>query len=106
MMANASGHRLRLEKLLPNGSMVFILRKERVTIHEELRNRSEFFINNGTFKLAHVELSDEGQYKVDIHTPDGSLMTSKTLELQVVQGKNRACQTHSYIMKFIINHHV
>lgn len=84
VMANASGHQLRCKKQLPSGSInVFTLKKEKVVIEEALRNRTEFFINNGTFKISKVEKNDSGQYTVEIFTSQGVRLETKNVNLEV-----------------------
>ncbi|KAF7660316.1 hypothetical protein LDENG_00284560 [Lucifuga dentata] len=89
LMANATGHQVRCSKLLPSGStgkeFVFSLKKEKVIIQEELGNRTEFFISNGTFKITNVEAADSGQYAVLVFDPNGVRLSTKTFEVQVVQ---------------------
>lgn len=84
MMTNASGLRLECKKHLPTGSTkVFSLKKGNVTIQESLRNRTKFFINNGTLKISHVEKEDSGQYKVDIFDLNGVLLRKIEVKLDV-----------------------
>lgn len=72
VMTNASGYQLRCKKELPSGPItVFSVRKEKVTIQEEFKNRTEFFINNGTLKITNVERNDSGQYSVEVFDPNG-----------------------------------
>nr|XP_029968051.1 natural killer cell receptor 2B4 isoform X2 [Salarias fasciatus] len=89
-MRNASGHRLQCKKEINGTSIkVFTLRKEKVTWHDEAsRNRTEFFINNGTLKIISVEKEDSGQYTVQIHTSDGLHVTDVTFELYVKENLN------------------
>uniref|UniRef100_A0AAQ5XGB8 Immunoglobulin V-set domain-containing protein n=1 Tax=Amphiprion ocellaris TaxID=80972 RepID=A0AAQ5XGB8_AMPOC len=66
VMTNASGYQLRCKKTLPSGSItVFNVRREKVTIQDEFKNRTEFFINNGTLKITNVERNDSGQYSIE-----------------------------------------
>ncbi|KAI4819311.1 hypothetical protein KUCAC02_004564 [Chaenocephalus aceratus] len=84
VMNNASGHRLGCKRQLPTGPrIVFNLKKERVTIHESLKNRTEFFINNGTLKITHVEMNDSGVYNVEIFQHDGVLLRNVNFQLVV-----------------------
>ncbi|XP_078145140.1 uncharacterized protein LOC144542412 [Centroberyx gerrardi] len=84
LMANASGHQLRCKKELPSGSTnVFSLKKDKVVIQEAWRNRTEFFISNGTFKLSNVEKADSGQYTVEVFHPNGVLLETKHVKLDV-----------------------
>ncbi|KAK1904438.1 T-cell surface antigen CD2 [Dissostichus eleginoides] len=95
VMNNASGHRLWCKRQFPTGSItVFNLKKERVTIHDSLKNRTEFFINNGTLKITHVERNDSGVYNVEIFRHNGVLLRNVNFEL-VVQGK---CLSSSLFM--------
>ncbi|KAI9538973.1 hypothetical protein NQZ68_009050 [Dissostichus eleginoides] len=84
VMNNASGHRLWCKRQFPTGSItVFNLKKERVTIHDSLKNRTEFFINNGTLKITHVERNDSGVYNVEIFRHNGVLLRNVNFELVV-----------------------
>lgn len=88
VMSNASGHVLKCKKQLPTGSInVFSTKGDKVKIQESFRNRTEFFINNGTLKITNVERNDSGQYIVDVFTQDGVLMRSMKVNLDV-QGKS------------------
>lgn len=87
VMTNASGYQVWCKKQLPNGLMnVFSLRKDQVMIYKEFRNRTEFFINNGTFKISNVERNDSGRYIVEIFYPNGVFVGKVNVQLDV-QGK-------------------
>lgn len=89
VMTNASGHRLQCKKQLPTGSMnVFSLKKEKVTIQEAFRNRTEFFIYNGTLKITNVERNDSGQYSVDVFDPNGVLLKNINIKLDVQENNS------------------
>ncbi|KAK9518025.1 hypothetical protein VZT92_023353 [Zoarces viviparus] len=84
LMTNASGQQLKCKKKLPTGSInVFSLKKERVTIQESYRNRTEFFINSGTLKITKLERSDSGQYTVDVFDPEGIQLRTINVKLDV-----------------------
>lgn len=84
VMTNASGYQLRCKKELPSGPMiVFSVKKERVTIQEEFKNRTEFFINNGTLKITNVERNDSGQYSVEVFDPNGVQVNIMSFNLDV-----------------------
>ncbi|XP_078116841.1 uncharacterized protein LOC144524447 [Sander vitreus] len=88
VMTNASGHVLKCKKQLPTGSInVFSTKGDKVKIQESFRNRTEFFINNGSLKITNVERNDSGQYITDVFTQDGVLMRSMKVKLDV-QEKN------------------
>lgn len=86
-MTNTSGYQLYCKKQLPSGPInVFNLRKEKVTIQEIFRNRTEFFINSGTFKITSVQKTDSGQYTVEVFDLNG--VRVKTIHVKLdVQGK-------------------
>ncbi|KAM8910585.1 uncharacterized protein AB9W97_006899 [Spinachia spinachia] len=78
------GHQLQLKKKLPAGPMnVFSLKKDRVTIHEAYRNRTEFLISSGTLKMTKMAMSDSGQYSVDVFDADGINQRSINVTLDV-----------------------
>ncbi|KAK5864851.1 hypothetical protein PBY51_016058 [Eleginops maclovinus] len=84
VLTNASGHRLQCKKQLQTGPInVFSLKKERVTIFDSFKNRTEFFITNGTLKITHVEKNDSGLYNVDIFQHDGVLLRNVSFKLNV-----------------------
>ncbi|GAA6235853.1 uncharacterized protein LOC118319263 [Lates japonicus] len=81
---NASNHQVRCNKQLPSGSMkVFVLMKEKVTIYEPFRNRTEFFINNGTFKMTNLERNDSGQYIIEVFDSNGVFVKEMNIQLNV-----------------------
>uniref|UniRef100_A0A8C3G4Y0 Immunoglobulin V-set domain-containing protein n=1 Tax=Cyclopterus lumpus TaxID=8103 RepID=A0A8C3G4Y0_CYCLU len=87
LMTNASGQQLWCKKKLTSGSInIFSLKKEKVTIQGPYRNRTEFFINNGTLKITKVERNDSGEYTVDVFDPNGILLRTMNVKLDV-QGK-------------------
>lgn len=84
VMVNASGLLLICKKQLPTGYVqVFTLKKETVTIQEALKNRTEFFIHNGTLKITNVEKNDSGQYNIVVYNPNGILMKNISFKLDV-----------------------
>ncbi|KAM3612958.1 uncharacterized protein V6R79_017936 [Siganus canaliculatus] len=84
IMTNASGYHLRCKKHLPSGPInVFSLKKEKVTVQQELRNRTEFSISNGTLKIADVQWSDAGEYHVEIFTPHGKYVDNIYINLEI-----------------------
>lgn len=84
MMTNATNHQLWCKKLPPFGSTnVFTLRRGKLTIQDEYKNRTEFFISNGTLKLTHMERNDSGQYSVEVFDPNGVHMRDINLTLDV-----------------------
>lgn len=87
IMKNASGHRVKFKKHLPTESVsVFSLKREEVTIQEPYKNRTEFFISNGTLKITHVERNDAGQYSIEIFNTNGVFVQNINVTLDV-QGK-------------------
>lgn len=47
------------------------VKREKVTIQEPFRSRTEFFINNGTLKITNVERNDSDQYNIEVFNSDG-----------------------------------
>lgn len=87
MMKDASGYRVKFKKQLPTESVnVFSLKREEVTIQDPYKNRTEFFISNGTLKITHVERNDSGQYSVEIFNTNGVFVKHINVTLDV-QGK-------------------
>lgn len=87
LMTNASGHQLRCKKQLsPVALNVFSLKRDKVTVYEPFRNRTEFFINSGTLKINNVERNDSGLYTTEVFDPNGVLLRKINVTLDV-QGK-------------------
>lgn len=81
---NASGLQVLCKKHLPTGPVrVFILRKGMVTIEEDFKNRMRYFINNGTFEITNVAMSDSGLYIVEVFDSDGVLIRHLRVLLDV-----------------------
>lgn len=95
LMVDVSGHQLRCKKLLPSGPIVvFRVKKEKPVIQEVFRNRTEFFMNNGTLRISCVERTDSGQYVVEVFDPTGRSVKIITVELEV-KGKYEEFQYES-----------
>lgn len=88
VMTNASGLTVWCKKVQHSGyATVFGLKKEEVSIEKEFKNRTQFFINNGTLKITNVEKSDSGQYLLEVFGGlNGILVRNNTVQLDV-QGK-------------------
>ena len=85
---NASGFQVLCKKQLSTGAIinVFSLWKEKLTIFEGFRNRTQFFINNGTFEITNVVRSDSGHYIIEAFDSNGVLRRNLKVQLDV-QGK-------------------
>ncbi|KAK2849191.1 hypothetical protein Q5P01_009025 [Channa striata] len=84
VMSNASRHKVWFKKL--NGTekvIVFTLNRDKVKLNEDFKNRTQFFIFNGTLKIQNVERSDSGQYSVEVFGPDGVLLRHTFVHLHV-----------------------
>lgn len=89
VISNASGHQVFCRKQLDDGQMtnVFTLKKEKFTVqHEGFRNRTEFFIYNGTFKISNLQHSDSGHYTTQVFDQNGVLVSTTSIQMDV-QGK-------------------
>lgn len=96
VMTNASDHQVRCKKQLPSGLVnVFTMKKEKVTIYGAFRNRTQFFIYNGTFKITNVERNDSGLYIIEAFDPNGVLVRNINVELDV-QGKYQIILEQKY----------
>ncbi|XP_061690684.1 uncharacterized protein LOC133508531 [Syngnathoides biaculeatus] len=86
VILDVSGLQLRCKKMLPSGPIVvFTVKKEKPMIQEAFRNRTEFFINNGTLKISSIERTDSGQYIVEVFDRNGQLVKTATVELDVLE---------------------
>ncbi|XP_029368781.1 uncharacterized protein LOC115050158 [Echeneis naucrates] len=84
VLASASGHQVRCKKQTPSGLMdVFALKNEKLKISEAFRDRAEFFINNGTFKMTNVERNDSGLYIIEAFDPTGISVRKLDIQLDV-----------------------
>lgn len=84
--ADASSYDVKFKASLSSDPNVFIKKKTTVIINERFKNRTQFFTNNGTLKMANVEKSDSAQYTFEIHNNDGLLLRNGAVHLDV-QGK-------------------
>lgn len=84
VMNNSTGYRLHLKKLLPNGdSEVFTVKRGTVRISNAFKNRTEVFVNNGTFKIQNVQREDAGQYTGEIYDTNGVFLWKLHVKLDV-----------------------
>ncbi|XP_062250242.1 uncharacterized protein LOC133959163 [Platichthys flesus] len=85
---NASGHQVVCKKELMTGPViVFNLRRGKVTIYEGFRNRTQFFINNGTLEFTNVAKNDSGQYIMEAYDSTGVLVENLKFQLDVQEHK-------------------
>lgn len=104
VMTNASGHQVWCKKQLPTGPVhMFSLKKGKVTMQEAFRNRTEFFIHNGTLKITNIERNDAGQYNVEAYDPNGVRVKNINVTLDV-QGKC-LISLCNIIKNLMSNHH-
>lgn len=83
VIANASGHQVWCKKQIPGGTIdVFNLNKK-LTIFEPFVNRTDFFINNGTFKMSDVKMNDSGQYIIEAFDSKGVQVKQIHVQLDV-----------------------
>lgn len=83
MMTNSSGYQMHCKKEFTVPTKVFSLKKEKVTIEEAFRNRTEFFISNGTFKITSAEKNDSGQYTAQVFDQNGVSVNTIHVKLEV-----------------------
>lgn len=97
VMNNSTGYRLHLKKLLPNGdNEVFTVKRGTVRISNAFKNRTEVFVNNGTFKIQNVQREDAGQYTGEIYDTNGVFLWKLHVKLDV---KGKCCKVnHSIIL--------
>ncbi|XP_029627179.1 uncharacterized protein LOC115205382 [Salmo trutta] len=68
LMNNATGSELILKKKPTGASIrIFSMKNNTVSFHDSIKARSEFFINNGTFRISNTENSDSGEYLLEIY---------------------------------------
>ncbi|XP_023184636.1 uncharacterized protein LOC111607047 [Xiphophorus maculatus] len=79
LIGNASGIRLELAK-----EKVTLLRwRLNGTVTNEIKDRSDFIPNNGTFRINALKHSDGGEYNLTIFDPDGKRTRNQTFHLSV-----------------------
>eukprot|EP00063_Salmo_salar_P065918 XP_014040753.1 PREDICTED: uncharacterized protein LOC106593898 [Salmo salar] len=86
LMNDATGSELTLTKD-PTGanSKIFKMKKNNVT-YILIKARSEFFINNGTFKINNTERSDSAKYCLEIHNSEGRYLETRGVQLIIGGG--------------------
>lgn len=94
VMTNASGFNVRCKKEEHSGCF-FSLKREEVTIEDKFKNRTQFFINNGTLKITNVNKNDSGHYSSEIFNPNGTRYGITTVQLDV-QGKYKNHHNESF----------
>ncbi|XP_056238077.1 uncharacterized protein LOC130173143 isoform X2 [Seriola aureovittata] len=84
VITNASGHQVWCKKQILGGSIsVFTLKNEKLTINRTFSNRTEFFINNGTFMMTNMEKNDSGQYIMEAFDSKGVFVRKIDVQLDV-----------------------
>ncbi|XP_026186288.1 uncharacterized protein LOC113144438 [Mastacembelus armatus] len=84
VMTSVSGYIVICNKKSPVGSVtVFKTKNGNVTIGDGFRNRTEFFIKNGTLKITNVEMSDSGQYTIELYDSNGLHVRKAIVQLDV-----------------------
>ncbi|XP_034147545.1 junctional adhesion molecule-like isoform X1 [Esox lucius] len=84
LMNNVSGCELQFKKNRTQGpEQIFIMKKNKVSIKGPTEGRSEFFMNNGTFRLTNVERADSGQYFLEVYNSDGSSLGTRIIQLDI-----------------------
>ncbi|XP_043984018.1 uncharacterized protein LOC122837614 isoform X2 [Gambusia affinis] len=79
LMDNASGIRFDLKK--ENVNLLKGEKNGKVT--NEIKDRSDFTSNNGTFRINDLKHSDSGEYNLTVFGPDGRLTETRTFHLSV-----------------------
>ncbi|KAL0974047.1 hypothetical protein UPYG_G00214720 [Umbra pygmaea] len=89
LMNNASGYELRLRKNLTQGpEMIFTMKRNKVSTKGPTEGRSEFFINNGTFRLTNAEMADSGQYFLEVYNSKGTSIETRQIQLNIKEVEN------------------
>ncbi|XP_029627177.1 uncharacterized protein LOC115205381 isoform X3 [Salmo trutta] len=82
LMNNATGSELVFKKD-PTGAniRIFSMKNNRVRFHDPIKPRSEFFINNGTFRISNTEKTDSGEYVLEIYDSHGARLSTGGVQL-------------------------
>ncbi|XP_071251412.1 uncharacterized protein [Salvelinus alpinus] len=84
LMTNASGCELLFKKNLTDGpTLIFSLKRNTVTFKRPTEGRSQFFMNNGTFRLTNVERADSGKYFLEIYDSGGERLGTRRVQLDI-----------------------
>ncbi|XP_008418403.1 uncharacterized protein LOC103471285 [Poecilia reticulata] len=76
---NASGIRIELRK----ENVILLIWRINVTVRNEIKDRSHFIPNNGTFRINDLKHSDSGEYKLGVFDLNGKWTENRTLHLSV-----------------------
>ncbi|CAB1337023.1 unnamed protein product [Coregonus sp. 'balchen'] len=87
LLTNASGCELLFKKNLTAGpTLIFSLKRNKVTFKRPTEGRLKFFMNNGTFRLTNVERADSGKYFLEIYNSGGARLGTRRVQLDI-EGK-------------------
>nr|XP_023844356.1 uncharacterized protein LOC111964778 [Salvelinus alpinus] len=86
LMNDATGFQLTFKKNETGANKEIFKMKQNKIIHEFIKARSEFFINNGTFKINNTEWSDSAKYSLEIHNSDGTYLDTRGVQLTIGGG--------------------
>ncbi|KAJ8015329.1 hypothetical protein DPEC_G00024990, partial [Dallia pectoralis] len=91
LMNNTSGVELHFKKNLTNGpEPIFIMKNNNVSIKKLTEGRSEFFMNNGTFRLTNLEITDAGLYLLEVYFYlNGSQIGTRHVQLDIQDANNK-----------------
>ncbi|KAJ8015328.1 hypothetical protein DPEC_G00024980, partial [Dallia pectoralis] len=84
LMNNISGCELQFKKNRTEGpELIFIMKNNQVSIKKPTEGRSEFFMNNGSFRLTSVERTDAGQYLLEVNDLNGLSLGTRQIQLHI-----------------------
>eukprot|EP00063_Salmo_salar_P093158 XP_014067993.1 PREDICTED: uncharacterized protein LOC106611884 isoform X1 [Salmo salar] len=87
LMNNATGSELVFRKDPTGASIkIFTMKNNTVRFHDSIKARSEFFINNGTFRISNTEKSDSGEYLLEIYDSHGTRLSTGGVQLIIGDG--------------------
>ncbi|XP_014067989.1 uncharacterized protein [Salmo salar] len=87
LMNNATGSELIFKKDPTGASIkIFSMKNNTVSFHDSIKARSEFFINNGTFRISNTEKSDSGEYLLEIYNSHGTRLCTGGVQLIIGGG--------------------
>ncbi|XP_041751310.2 uncharacterized protein LOC121580321 [Coregonus clupeaformis] len=88
LMNNATGSELKFKKVRTSVIIeIFKKKNNTVIIHDSIKARSEFFINNGTFRIANTEWNDSGEYLLEIYNSSGIYLSTRRVQL-IIGGRS------------------
>ncbi|XP_038848956.1 uncharacterized protein LOC120047494 [Salvelinus namaycush] len=86
LMNDATGFELIFKRNATGGNTEIFKMKHNNITYKSIEARSEFFINNGTFKINNTEWRDSAEYSLEIHYSNGTYLDTRGVQLTIGGG--------------------